>query len=90
MNFIIGSLKFFAASSGPVCIFYAIKRFEKYHAEGKDIPDKLYNVAMSNHGVSRYITEEQSWNFHFFLGFGVFLSVGLIGVLIFKKIKEGR
>lgn len=84
---LIGVLKFISASSGPACIVYAVSKFEKYHSEGKKIPDELYSVVMSNHGVVRYITEEQSREFYFFLGLGGVLSLAMIAVVVLKKIE---
>lgn len=84
---LIGILKLTAASLGPACIVYGISKFEKYHSNGKEISDELFNVAMSNHGVVRYVTEEQNREFYFFLGLGGVISMGMIAVLVLGKMK---
>ncbi|MBV7544642.1 hypothetical protein [Acidovorax sp. sic0104] len=84
----ISILKFIAASLGPACIIYAVSIFEKYHSNGKDISDELFNVALINHGVTRYVTEEQNREFYFFLVLGGVVSLGMIAIIFFGGRKQ--
>ena len=87
-KFLIHFLKFIGALSGPACMLYAAKLFNKYSAEGKKEPDLAYSVLVNNHGAYRYITEAQDRHFHIFLGLAILWIICLFFVIYITKFRK--
>lgn len=85
---LVGTLKFVAACSGPAFILYGIELFEEYFASGKQSRDDVHTVLVNSHGVYRYITESQDFNFRFFLGIGAIALLVMFAVIFVTKIRK--
>jgi hypothetical protein len=72
---IIKLVKFILACIAPGCVIYSISLFERYFAAGTPTPDALHAIAISNHGIYRYISESDSKNFELWIHISVLLTV---------------
>lgn len=85
---VFGLLKCFAACLGPVCIIYSKELFDEYFEHGAKTPHGVYVVPLDNHGVYRYITEEQNRHFEVLLGLTALWVICLFAVIYFEKFKK--
>jgi hypothetical protein len=87
-NFLLWSLKFVLAWSGPFVGLYAINLFEKYHEAGKQVPDSVYTVLIRQGTLGRYITEAQYLEIRILLAIGVVWIVGLFVTIYITKFRK--
>lgn len=52
-------IKFLLGYSGPVFVVIHVFLFKHYFSQGMQTPDVTHTVILNNHGVNRYITEQQ-------------------------------
>jgi hypothetical protein len=85
---LIKSLKFLTAWSGPAFMLYSGILFERHFEFGKETATGTYTVLINNHGVFRYITEEQHLYQRLFLGLAVVWGIGLLILIYITKFRK--
>lgn len=84
MKKFLGLGKFALACAGPGLTLFHIYLFRKYFSLGTATPDETHIVAMSNHGIDRYISHAQGQTLSISLGAAVIMLVVFFGMIILK------
>lgn len=77
-------IKFFLGYSGPVLVVFHVLLFRHYFSEGKQTPDLTHTVILNNHGINRYITEQQDRALDFSLLAAVIMMIVFFAMIIVK------
>lgn len=89
MKKLLGVSKFALACAGPALILFHIYLFKKYFSVATATPDETHTVAISNHGIDRYISFAQDQTLSITLGAAVVMLVVFFGMIILK-LRENR
>ncbi|SCK29578.1 hypothetical protein VAR608DRAFT_2487 [Variovorax sp. HW608] len=89
MKKFLGVGKFALACAGPALALFHIYLFRKYFSLGTATPDETHTVAISNHGIDRYISYAQDQTLSISLGAAVIMLVVFFGMIILR-LREHR
>jgi hypothetical protein len=77
-------IKFFLGYSGPVLVVFHVFLFKHYFSQGMQTPDLTHTVILNNHGLKRYITEQQDRALDVSLLAAVIMTIVFFAMIIVK------
>lgn len=89
MKFFSAITRLFLGYSGPALVVFHIFLFKHYFSQGAETPDAIHTVVLNNHGVNRYITEQQDRILDLSLLAAVIMTI-VFFMMIILKIRRSR
>ena len=83
-RFLSALIKFVLGYSGPALVVYHVFLFKHYFSQGRHTPDVTHTVILNNHGVNRYITEQQDRALDISLVAAVIMTIVFFAMIILK------
>ena len=77
-------IKFLLGYSGPVLVVVHVLLFRHYFSQGMQTLDASHTVILNNHGVNRYITEQQDRALDISLLAAVIMMIAFFVTIIVK------
>ena len=88
-KFLSALIKFLLVYSGPALTVHHVYLFENYFSQGAQAPDLTHTAILNNHGVYRFITEQQDRVLDLSLLVAVIMTI-VFFVMIILKIRNKR
>ncbi|WP_411885856.1 hypothetical protein [Polaromonas sp. YR568] len=82
-------IRFLLSYSGPALVVFHVFLFKHLFSLGMQAPDVIHTVILNNHGVNRYITEQQDRALDLSLIAAVIMMIAFF-VMIILKIRKRR
>jgi hypothetical protein len=82
-------IEFLLGYSGPALVVFHVFLFKHFFSLGRQAPDVIHTVILNNHGVSRYITEQQDQALDLSLIAAVIMTI-VFFVMIILKLRKRR
>lgn len=77
-------IKFLLGYSGPALTVFHVFLFKHYFSQGKQMPDVTHTIILNNHGINRYITEQQDRVLDASLLAAVIMTIVFFAMIILK------